>query len=87
MESMEGQMDEYNSYLIKDSILPQHPQKALKDEWEWIFENELFGTCTDEDAWPQKRTWKMFNEWFDLKFSTVILDLIEGPIFKEDWRG
>ena len=80
---MEVNRDEYNSYLIKDSILPFEPQKALKNDWQWIFENELFGICTDESTWPEKRTWKLFNEWFELKFSTVILDLVDQPILKE----
>ena len=26
----------------------------------------------------------MFTEWFDLKFSTVIMDLVDKPILKED---
>lgn len=75
--------DEYNSYLLKDSILPQNAKEALKKEWRWIFENELFGVCTDESTWPQKRTWKMFSEWFDIKFSTVVMDLVDKPISKE----
>lgn len=77
-------LEEYNSYLIEDSVLPRDPKKALKKHWEWIFENELFGVCTDEDTWPANRTWKLFGEWFEVKFSTVVLDLVEGSILKED---
>lgn len=81
---MEENRVEFNSYLLKDSILPIEPQKALKNDWKWILENELFGICTDESTWPEKRTWKLFNQWFELKFSTVILDLVGQPITKEE---
>lgn len=31
---MEENRDEYNSYLLRDSILPFEPQKALKNDWQ-----------------------------------------------------
>ena len=82
--SVEDWEDECSAYLLKDSIMPNDPEKALKNDWEWIFENELFGICTNESTWPERRTWKMFMEWFDLKFSTIVLDLVDKPIIKED---
>jgi len=78
-----GALEEFNSYLIKDDILAQEPKKALRGHWTWIFENELLGACTDEDTWPKNRTWKLFNEWFELRFSSVVLDLLEGPVYRE----
>lgn len=81
---IEEQLEEYNSYLLEDSMLPFEPENALKNDWQWIFENELFGICTDETKWPQKRTWALFTAWFDLKFSTIITDLVDKPILKED---
>lgn len=82
--SIEENLDEYSSYLLSDGILPFEPQKALKPYWKDIFENELFDICIDESTWPQKRTWKLFTEWFDLKFSTVVHDLEGGPIRDDD---
>ncbi len=79
-----GSKNEFNSYLVADTILPAEPKKALNKHWEWIFENELFSVCTDEDTWPENRTWKLFNEWFEVRFSTVVMDLVERPIQKED---
>ncbi|MEY3050227.1 MAG: hypothetical protein RLY31_12 [Bacteroidota bacterium] len=80
----EGDFSEYGSYLLRDSILPQEPKKAMAEHWSWIFKQALFEICTDERTWPKKRTWKMFTEWFDLKFSTVVLDLVNGPISREE---
>jgi hypothetical protein len=56
----------------------------MAEHWSWIFKQALFEICTDERTWPKKRTWKMFTEWFDLKFSTVVLDLVNGPISREE---
>lgn len=75
---------EYNSYLLEDTIMANEPKKVLNKHWKWIFENELFGHYIYEEMWPPKRTWKMFTEWFDLKFSTIVLDLIEKPLKKEE---
>lgn len=76
-------MDEYSSYLLNDDILPQEPKAALEEIWEWLFEAQLFSICTDDSTWPQELSWKLFTDWFELKFSTVVYDLIDAPIAKE----
>ncbi|MGM0636371.1 MAG: hypothetical protein ACQESK_09920 [Bacteroidota bacterium] len=76
--------DEYSSYLIEDEVFPDEPKKALKNHWEFIFENELFSICTDEDAWPKQRTWKSFTDYFEVKFSTLVFDLLDQPVLKQD---
>jgi len=80
-----SELKEFNSYLIEESISADNPKKSLKKYWEYIFENELFNICTDEEAWPKNRTWNLFNEWFELKFSTVVTDLLNYPISKEEF--
>lgn len=77
-------LEEFNSYLIEDSILPDDPKKALRKYWKWIFENELFEISTNEDTWPPNRTWKLFNEWFEIRISTLVMDLLDKPILRED---
>ncbi|MGD1847880.1 MAG: hypothetical protein ACFB10_21000 [Salibacteraceae bacterium] len=79
------EMMEYNSYLLPEVELSFDPQKVMKKDWPWIFENELFSICTDESTWPEKRTWELFNEWFELQFSTLVLDLGHGPIVREKY--
>lgn len=76
--------DEYSSYLIDDDIIPQEPQVALAEIWEWLFEDQLFGICTDDSTWPHELSWDLFTEWFELKFSSVVYDLIDAPITKEE---
>ncbi len=84
LPSIEEGLDDYNAYLLKDNILPDELKSGLKNQWQWIFENELRGICEDEATWPKNRSWKLFNEWFELKFSSIVLDLVNGPIRKEN---
>ena len=55
----------------------------LEDFYEQIFESELWSWYTDERAWPEDRTFKLFLEWFTLEFHSVVEDLDEGPIEDE----
>lgn len=76
---------EHNSYLLKGEMLFDDAKKALKNYWEFIFEDQLFGICTDDTAWPEKLTWKLFTEWFSFHFSSLVIDLENGGILKEEY--
>jgi len=47
---------------------------------EWVFG----GWATTEELWPEKRNWKMLNEWFDIEIHSEVFDLVDGRIEKED---
>jgi hypothetical protein len=49
-----------------------------------IFEFELFAWYTPEELWPKNRTWKMFQEWFEVEINSEVFDLVEGEIEKEE---
>jgi hypothetical protein len=76
---------EHNSYLLKSNILYDNPKKALKNYWEFIFEDQLIGVCTDEETWPLKISWKLFTAWFDFHFSSIVIDLENSIIEKEEY--
>ncbi len=56
----------------------------VKKNYEAIFEFELFGWYIDEDLWPRKRTYEMFNEWFDIQINSEVFDLVDEEIEKEE---
>ena len=70
---------EYNSYLVTDNIID--PLKVLKKHYKIIFESELLGMWIDDSDWPQRRSFKVFNEWFECKVSSVTFDLGKGGIY------
>jgi len=40
-----------------------------------IFENELFGWCTDVSKWPDTSDFNLFNDWFGLSVHSMAFDL------------
>lgn len=49
-----------------------------------LFENELNGWYTDESLWPKKRTYKIFQEWFDIEYHSVIMDTVGDEIYDDE---
>jgi len=72
--------DEGTIYLIPEFDHYDHALDFLKKNFKYFFDSELFGWCTDEEAWPQKRTWKMFQEFFHFSIQSVVINTVEGSI-------
>jgi len=85
MDMSPEKTEEHNSYLLKNELMYDDPKKALKNYWEFIFEDQLFGICTDDRLWPETISWKLFTEWFSFYFSAIVVDLEQGEIFKEEY--
>ncbi len=52
----------------------------LKNHKPQLFEMELESWCTDRSTWPEKRTARLFDEWFDLEVHTMVFDAVDEPI-------
>jgi len=74
---------EGNIYLIHEMDSIGQIEKWLKGNFERIFQNELNDWHTDENDWPQKRTFNLFKEWFDYEIHSMILDLEEADVTKD----
>ncbi|MCK9269840.1 MAG: hypothetical protein RBR47_12710 [Bacteroidales bacterium] len=74
---------EGNVYLIGERDSNEEIAQWLKRNFDEIFQNELNDWYTNEEVWPQKRTFKMFQEWFDYDIHSMVLDLEETEIIKE----
>lgn len=71
-------------------LVPQDPREVnesapLKGFFEAVFEAELENWCTDSDLWPKNVTLKLFNQWFETKANSLVWDIVDGPLFQEDW--
>ncbi len=76
---------EATAYTISDDFAVKDLAVVVKRYCQLIFEEELFGVCTDPEEWPAKRTWKMFNEWFIYHVGSIIWDLApELPLEHDD---
>lgn len=76
--------DEQTVYLIPSYKNDEQAWEILEEVYPTIFENELSGWHTDESAWPPKRGFAMFREWFRVELHSVVEDLCDYEIFDED---
>ena len=76
--------DEQTVYLISSFEDDDEAESVLKKIYEEIFERELDGWHTDESAWPKKRTFAMFKQWFHIELHSVVEDLCAYEIIDDD---
>jgi hypothetical protein len=69
------------TYLIPEQ--EAEPNAWLKRNFTTIFENELHGWCTDPSLWPKDRSFKAFKNFLIVHFSSVVIDLGKGPIYRD----
>jgi len=58
-------------------------QKWVYENWEMFLEEFLTDWHEDEESWPEKRTLKLFKEWFDLHYSSLVWDFANEPVVHE----
>jgi len=73
-ELIEETFSEYSAYLMKDVDDEDELEKIIRKQYSKIFENELAGWSQDESEWPQKRSYEVFKEWFEIISSLTIFD-------------
>ena len=69
-------------YLIDEA---ENAEKSLRQNWEWIFEEKLISWHRDREAWPDKRTYTSFRDWFEVRLIDLVFDLSESPLLQEDF--
>ena len=75
----ENILGESKTYLTDE--LFDDAEKLVKKHYKDIFEIELEGMWTDENDWPQKRTFKLFKEWFNYEVSDFVVDLLRKNLY------
>jgi len=78
--------EERTVYLISDTDgeSDEAVERWIKRNYKALFEEELDGWYTDPALWPQKRTLRLFREWFDVECHTVLIDTVDGAIYDDD---
>ena len=73
--------EEPHVYLLPEYEDPGSQQEILQEFWPSLFEAMLAAWLRDPDGWPQKRTIEMFQEWFEIRMSSVVEDLhLDEPL-------
>ena len=69
-----------NAYLVVDYAETGDARELVELYWDEIFEHELNAWMRDPSTWPSDRTLKMFWQWFDVEFASMVFDLGEEPL-------
>jgi len=76
--------EENTLYLLPEFGDAKEMWQIIEGCYEDIFANELYSWYTDEDLWPENRSFELFKEWFDIKAHSMIYDLVDDEIVKEE---
>lgn len=76
------QENQVSTYLVDEEI--ENLEVWITKKFDKFFMFELEGWSTNKKVWPQKRTNKMFNEWFRVEVSMLVFDMEKAPISKSD---
>jgi len=79
---------EPDAFLVREDRveLPEQAERWIYRRWEMFFEKFLEDWYTDESTWPQKRSLKMFKEWFEVQYCPLVWDMAkEVPLGHQDW--
>ena len=80
-----GKHDDANVYLIPEMDSTEESLEYLKMNFEPIFEELLFEWCEDETLWPQKINWQLFENWLDYSIQSVVVDVDNSKLKKEEY--
>jgi hypothetical protein len=61
-------------FLLPGYENDEEQQDVLQEFWPVLFEAMLDGWLRDPGRWPQDRTFKMFEEWFDVQMLSTVRD-------------
>ena len=78
--TLESLNEESTAYLIPEILEDSDQEEFLKTCYDILFEEQLEGWWTDEAAWPQQRDLRMFLDWFEVEFHSLVFDLSDEPI-------
>jgi hypothetical protein len=70
-------------YLIPECDSEADVHKFLRELCEEIFVEQLAGWLTDEETWPQDRSFDAFCRWFDWQHHSMLIDLCDKPLTDE----
>jgi len=80
--TLEKLRDECNALLVPEYDTNEQAMCYIERNYKTIFELQLFDWYTDESMWPEKRTLKVFRDWFDVEIHSMVYDMVDEHIIK-----
>jgi len=88
MDAIDPLNENGDIFLIPGEEVIESREDAVKwveKRWSDFFEFELGKWIIDDQLWPQNRSLKLFREWFDIEYHSMVWDLGSKPLATEDW--
>lgn len=67
-------------YLLPETTSKDDADSLLRRCFDEIFTEQLNSWCRDITIWPSKRTFKMFRQWFEWSYHSMIYDLSDEEL-------
>ena len=89
-ERLDGGGDEQSTekevsiYLVREDETGQEETPPLKEYYQRIFEAQLEAWCAEPGEWPQDRSLRVFEEWFEVVGESIVIDLEDSEIEVEE---
>lgn len=86
--SLDDVRQDQNAFLIPETDGQEDAERWIQRRWAMFFENFLNEWYTEPACWPQKRTFKMFKEWFEIQYHSMVWEMMpDEPMVLEDWES
>ncbi len=90
--TLEEANDDGEVFLVPEYDSEKNPVGCTEDavkwvekRWRMLFEHALNGWVQDETLWPGNLTLKMFREWFEVEYRSMVWDMGHEPLMVEDF--
>lgn len=68
------------SFLIQDFETRNQFDEWIESNYILLFDIRLNYSSIDKSMWPEERTFNTFNDWIQVRYSNMILDLVDESI-------
>lgn len=70
-------------YLLPETTNKDDADRLLRRCFDDIFTEQLNNWYRDTTTWPSKRTFKMFRQWFEWSYHSMIFDLADEELLHD----
>ena len=78
--SIESLNADCTAFLLPNFDDDEESMKHVINIYQKFFEIELGSWSSDENYWPKKRDYNIFDQWFAIEFHSEVFDFGEGKI-------
>ena len=71
-------------YLLPQCESEEEARQCLQEVCRQIFEEQLVGWYRVPSSWPTRRDLNAFGHWFEWSFHSVVVDLADDPLLREE---